>query len=102
VTLFTVYSLAATGLFAVSVLGFFRQRDLVRKIVALNVMGSSVFLLLVAIAYRNRDPFPDPVPQAMVLTGIVIAVSTTALAVALARRIDAETGRRMLPEDEDM
>ncbi len=98
---FELYSLLAAGLFAVGLYGFLFRRDLVRKIVALNVIGASVFLLLIAIAYRNREDWPDPVPHAMVLTGIVVAVSATALALAVAKRIEEETGASCLPEDED-
>jgi multicomponent Na+:H+ antiporter subunit C len=43
---------------------------------------------LVAVAYRGLDQAPDPVPQALVLTGIVVAVSATALALALWSRLE--------------
>jgi multicomponent Na+:H+ antiporter subunit C len=69
---------------------------ILRKVIALNILGSGVFLLLVAFAYRSPHDVPDPVPHAMVLTGIVVAVSATALALALARRLavsPTETGR---------
>jgi hypothetical protein len=57
---------------------------------AINVMGAGVFMMLIAVAYRGPDLAPDPVPHALVLTGIVVAVSATALALALARRLDRE------------
>jgi len=41
---------------------------------------------------------PDPVPHALVLTGIVVAVSISAFALALARQIHAESGRTSLTE----
>jgi len=50
-------------------------------------MGAGVFHVLVAVAYRGLDAAPDPVPQALVLTGIVVAVSATALALALGQRL---------------
>lgn len=56
-----------------------------RRILAFNLMGSGAFLVLVGLA--QRDGGVDPVPQAMVLTGIVVAVAATALALALARRL---------------
>ncbi|MDZ4271004.1 MAG: NADH-quinone oxidoreductase subunit K [Mycobacterium sp.] len=58
--------------------------DVVRRIVALNIAGAGVFVILVALAART-DP-PDPVLHALVLTGIVIAVSVTGIALVLARR----------------
>ena len=56
-----------------------------RRVLALNVASNGAFLVLVGLA--QRDGTPDPVPQAMVLTGIVVAVAATALALALLRRL---------------
>ena len=53
-------------------------------------MSSGVFLVLVALARRVPGPEPDPVPHAMVITGIVVAISATAMAVVLARRLRAD------------
>lgn len=83
------------GLFAVVVVS-----PIMRKILALNVAGSGVFLFLVALAHRSRMPFPDPVPHAMVLTGIVVAVSATALALLLACRIQDYSVRASTEEDD--
>lgn len=58
-----------------------------RKILGCNVMASGIFLFLVATSYRADAAAIDPVPQAMVLTGIVVSVSTTAVALLLATRI---------------
>ncbi len=62
-------------------------------------MGSGAFLVLVGLAQRNG--VPDPVPQAMVLTGIVVAVAATALTLALLRRLQALTGEVTLPVSEN-
>lgn len=87
-----LYALASAALFAIGVYGLLTRPQLLRRLIALNLMGSAVFLLL--IAFARRDPGGiDPVPHAMVLTGIVIAVSFTAFGVALAvrlARIEAE------------
>jgi multicomponent Na+:H+ antiporter subunit C len=64
--------------------------SLLHRVVAINVLGAGVFMILIAIAYRGPGIPPDPVPHALVLTGIVVAVSATALALALARRLTAE------------
>jgi multicomponent Na+:H+ antiporter subunit C len=87
------YLAASVGLFAVGLHGLVVRQGLLRKVIALNVMGTAVFLLLVTIARRNADPEPDPVPQAMVLTGIVVTVALTSFALALLRRLHAATGR---------
>jgi multicomponent Na+:H+ antiporter subunit C len=96
----TVYLAAGVVVFALALHAVAARRHLLRKILALNVMGSGVFLVLGALAHRNREAHPDPVPQAMVITGIVVAVSATALLIALARRLYRETGRTELPEGE--
>lgn len=94
-----LFSLAAAALFGIGLYGFMIKAHLVRKILAGNIMGSAVFLLLIALA--RRDPMLiDPIPHAMVLTGIVIAISTTAFALVLIRRLYRETGAAQLPEDE--
>ncbi len=94
-----LYGLASAALVSVCLYGLIVYPDLIRKMLALNMMGSSIFLLLVAIARRNGTNGPDPVPQAMVLTGIVVAVSATAFALALIRRVYAATGQLRLPDD---
>jgi multicomponent Na+:H+ antiporter subunit C len=83
----TWYITISICLFIVGLFGLTACRDLLRRIIGLNIMGSGVFLLLVASADRLPGRAPDPVPHAMVLTGIVVAVSATALALALASRI---------------
>ena len=98
---FLLYALVSVALFVICLNGLITGRHLLRKILALNMMGSSVFLLLVAIAFRNRGEFADPVPHAMVLTGIVVAVSATAFALALARRYHAETGSTELSDEDN-
>jgi multicomponent Na+:H+ antiporter subunit C len=85
-------------LFSVGVAGVILIGHLLRRILAFNLMGSGTFLVLVGLAQRND--VPDPVPQAMVLTGIVVAVAATALALALVRRLHALTGKLELPTDE--
>lgn len=58
------------------------------RIVAFNISGLGLFLMFVSVAYRGNGLLPDAVPQALVLTGIVVAVSATAFALSLARRIE--------------
>ena len=50
------------------------------------------------IAYRGAGAgmAADPVPQALLITGIVVAFSATALAVALLLRLHDETGSASL------
>lgn len=97
-----VFALAGIAVFCIALYGLIAYAHLVRKIMAINIMGSAIFLFFGAIARRNFDEFSDPVPQAMVITGIVVAVAATAFALALARRIHSLTGLVRLPEERDI
>jgi multicomponent Na+:H+ antiporter subunit C len=72
-----------------------------RKILAFNLVGSGVFLLFGVVARRGAAAGfgGDPVPQALVITGLVVAFAATALAVALLLRLFHETGRATLETD---
>lgn len=93
-----LFACVGTFLFAMGIAGVILIDHLLRRILAFNVVGSGTFLILVGLAQRND--MPDPVPQAMVLTGIVVAVAATALALALVRRLHALTGKLELPAGE--
>lgn len=90
-----VFALAGIGLFLTGFHGLIVQAHLLRKIMSLNVMGSGVFLVLGSLAGRAPGG-PDPVPHALVITGIVVAVAATALAIVLMLRVHAVTGRAEL------
>lgn len=93
-----LYALVGIGLFCLGFYALIVHDHLLRKILAINVMGSGVFLVLVALARRGGETPPDPVPHAMVITGIVVAVSATALALGLMLKVKAATGRAALPD----
>lgn len=82
-----VYGLAGILLFSMGLRSAFSSTALLRRVLAINVAGAGLFLLLIAVAYRGVDKAPDPLPHALVLTGIVVAFSATALALALGRRL---------------
>lgn len=96
-----LFGLCASVLIGLGVFGLITHPQPLRKILAFNVIGSGVFLLFGAIAYRGADAgMPaDPVPQALLITGIVVAFSATALAVALLLRLHEETGSVSLSAD---
>jgi multicomponent Na+:H+ antiporter subunit C len=89
----TLFGLCAAGLVAIGLYGLVLQPAPLRKIIAFNLIGTGVFLLFGIAARRGAAAglVADPVPQAMVITGIVVAFAATALAVALLLRL-AETG----------
>lgn len=92
---------AGCALVAMGAVAFVLQRHVMRKLIAFNVMGGGVFLVLLAAAPRAADGRADPLAQALVLTGIVIAIAATALGLVLARRHHCATGRADLEEPDD-
>ncbi len=67
--------------------------NLIKKILGMNIMETAVFLFVVSIGYvRGRaapvvggeaQQFVNPLPSALILTGLVVGVSLTAFALAL-------------------
>ncbi len=96
---YQIYSLASAVLFVIGIAGVFAARHFIKKIIATNIMGGGVFLCFVSFAERDALTFADPVPHALVITGIVVAVSSAAFALALARRINQLTGEQSFPDD---
>lgn len=93
-----LYAAAGIALVAIGLMGVLAHRGLVRRTLSLNFASSGVFLIFIALA-RRTDP-PDPVPHALVLTGIVVSVSATALLLALAVRLHGESGTDAPPEED--
>jgi multicomponent Na+:H+ antiporter subunit C len=91
-----LYSFTGLVLFAFGLFALIACAHPLRKILGVNVMATGIFLFLVATSYRAGQTI-DPVPQAMVLTGIVVSVSTTAVALILAARIQQIAGGRAKP-----
>jgi len=94
-----LYALTGIIVFGMGLYGLILYPHWLRKILALNVMGGGIFLLLIGLANRLPNTPPDPVPHAMVLTGIVVAVSATGLALALVRRLYAMTGQTSFADE---
>jgi multicomponent Na+:H+ antiporter subunit C len=101
VTAATLFGLCAAVLIGVGLFGLIVNPHPLRKILAFNVIGSGVFLLFGAIARRGAAAGMggDPVPQALLITGIVVAFSATALAVALLLRLFDVSGSVTLSSD---
>lgn len=90
-----VFPILGVFLFGLGFAAFVGRRHLLWRIIAVNIMGSGVSVLLLTLP-ASVDGVVDPVPQAMVLTGIVVMVAATALALALAVRLASlpEEGER--------
>ncbi|MFW6057119.1 MAG: NADH-quinone oxidoreductase subunit K [Chloroflexota bacterium] len=90
-----IYSMTAACLFAIALCGLLTHRGMIHRLLAVNIASSAVFLLLIAVGSSDSKGV-DPVPQAMVLTGIVVSVSVTAFALAVTRHVHKLTGRSTL------
>jgi multicomponent Na+:H+ antiporter subunit C len=97
----TVFALCAAAAVALGLFGVITKPHPLRKILSFNILGSGVFLIFGIVARRGAAAGfgGDPVPQALVITGIVVAISATALAVALLLRLFEATGSVTLRAD---
>lgn len=93
-------SIAAVLLFGIGLTNLLVQKNLIKKIIGLNIMDTAVYLLLATQGYiegrmapiivnGNTDAslYINPVPSGLVLTGIVVSVSVSALMLALTIRL---------------
>ena len=93
------FYVTAVLLFSVGLAALLLHPNLIKKIIGLNLMDTAVFLFLAAMGYVDGGKAPmvepgaeaaasiNPVPGGLVLTGIVVAVSATALFLALTHRL---------------
>ena len=97
----TLAGLVGATLVGLGLYGLVLHPHPLRKLLAFNVIGNGVFLVFGIIARRGAAAGLsfDPVPQAMVITGIVVAFAASALAVALILRLYSEAGRVTLDPD---
>jgi multicomponent Na+:H+ antiporter subunit C len=100
-TIAAIFGICAATLIGIGAVGLVTRAHLLRRLVAFNVLGSGVFLMFGALGNRDPARLADPVPQAFVITGIVVALAATALAVALIVRLFEETGRATLPGEDE-
>lgn len=93
--------LTAMILFAIGFTMLVFSKNMIKKIMGLNIMDTGVYLFLATMGYiENKltpivpsqgavDPsdYINPIPQGLVLTGIVVSVSVSALMLALSIRL---------------
>lgn len=99
--LFVNYSEAvAMILFGIGFANLLFQKNLIKKIIGLNVMDTAVYLFLACKGYiegrvapivvdgvQEVEAYINPIPSGLVLTGIVVSVSVTALMLSLTVRL---------------
>ena len=103
---------AAIFLIVLGLYGLITKRNVIKIIISLNVLeiGLNIFIISVGYVTGGVAPifseaalnsgvnFVDPLPQALVLTAIVIGVGTTALGLALAKNMYQKYGTFELDE----
>lgn len=98
------YQVVAVILFGIGFTALFLHRNLFKKVIGLNIMDGSVYLLLASNGYVTGGVVPiikpeevvtnyvNPIPTGLVLTGIVVSVSITAVSLALLQRLYRDYG----------
>ena len=87
---------AAVVLFGIGFTMLLLHQNLIKKIIGLNIMDTAVYLFLAAKGYiegrlppilvdgvADTEAYINPVPSGLVLTGIVVSVSVTAIMLGL-------------------
>lgn len=87
-------------LFVIGFMNLSLQKNLIKKIIGLNIMDSAVYLFLAEKGYISGRTVPivvngvqeveayiNPIPSGLVLTGIVVSVSVSALMLSLTIRL---------------
>ncbi|KPL19805.1 MAG: cation:proton antiporter [candidate division Zixibacteria bacterium SM23_81] len=95
-----VYYIGSFGLIFIGLFIMLVKHNLIKVIIGLSILETGVNLFLVSVGYISKGtapifsksameaaPMVDPVPQALVLTAIVIGVAVLALALSLAIRL---------------
>ena len=99
-TLLNNYEEAAIVLFGIGFTMLLLHRNLIKKLIGMNIMDTGIFLFLASMGYiRGRkapiitdgvmdvNAYINPVPAGLVLTGIVVSVSVTAVMLSLTIRL---------------
>lgn len=105
------YETAAIIIFGIGFATLLLHSNLIKKIIGMNIMDTSVILFLIAKGYikgnispvvvdqfKGVSAYVNPIPTALMLTGIVVAVSTTAFALALTIKMYEKYGTIELDE----
>lgn len=95
-----VEEIAAGILFGIGFTTLLLNKNMIKKIIGLNIMDTAVYLFLAAMGYvdgrlapivedgiTDVERYINPIPSGLVLTGIVVSVSVTALMLSLTIRL---------------
>ena len=98
-------------LFGIGFANLLFQKNLIKKIIGFNIMDSAIYLFLAEKGYitgriapiivdgvQDPEKYINPIPSGLVLTGIVVSVSVTALMLSLTMRLYKRYGTLDLDE----
>jgi len=99
-------------LFVLGIWGMVGKDNLIKKVMALSILNSAIVILFIYLGSRSGSTAPimeenigavpvDPLPQALMLTAIVIGICLTALALSLILRIYHRYGTLSISRIED-
>ena len=96
-----MFGLCGAAVSGLGLYGLLVQPHPLRKLLSFNLLASGMFLLFGVVARRGAAAgFPgDPVPQALLITAIVVSFAATALAIALLLQLVAAGGAASLRSD---
>jgi NADH-quinone oxidoreductase subunit K/multicomponent Na+:H+ antiporter subunit C len=111
----TAFIISGLAIVFIGIFGLLTRRNLIRLLLSLNILATGVNLFLIAVGYAEKADTPiitgevragaasftDPLPQALVLTAIVIGLGTTAVGLALTLRHYRRTGSLALQKEEE-
>ncbi|MGN1205434.1 MAG: sodium:proton antiporter [Eubacterium sp.] len=94
------YETAAVILFGIGLTTLLLHKNMIKKIMGFNIMDTAIYLFLTSKGYivgrlapivvnndKNVETYVNPIPSGLVLTGIVVSVSVTALMLAITVRL---------------
>ncbi|MBE6895033.1 MAG: cation:proton antiporter [Ruminococcaceae bacterium] len=94
------YEAAAMILFGIGFTTLMLHPNLIKKIIGLNIMDTAIYLFLAAKGYIEgrlapiivngdmaMETYINPIPSSLVLTGIVVSVSVTAISLSLVQKL---------------
>lgn len=98
-------------LFGIGFANLLFQKNLIKKIIGFNIMDTAIYLFLAEKGYisgriapivvdgiQDVEKYINPIPSGLVLTGIVVSVSVTALMLSLTMRLYKRYGTLDLDE----
>lgn len=99
--------LGSAILFAIGMYNLIASKNMIKKIIGLNIMDTSIFMFFISLGYlpgmkspiiENAPNIVNPLPSSLMLTGIVVAVVTTSILIALTIKLNEIYGTVNLGE----